>query len=124
MATMSRRRLEAPETPRRGRGDAAEARNDSRSSVLASSFLLLVTSACDPFGTGFDDVQGAQTYTAHDIKPATLTESASGRPRLRIMNYNVKFGGGRIDFFFDCHGDRVLMKKSEVIRNLEGLARK
>ena len=27
------------------------------------------------------------------------------------MNYNVKFGGGRIDFFFDCFGDRVLMSK-------------
>jgi endonuclease/exonuclease/phosphatase family metal-dependent hydrolase len=36
----------------------------------------------------------------------------------------VKFGGGRIDFFFDCHGDRVLMSKSEVIRNLEALVEK
>lgn len=50
---------------------------------------------------------------------------ALGRPeRLRVMNYNVKFGGGRIDFFFDCHGDRVLMGKGEVLANLEALATK
>jgi endonuclease/exonuclease/phosphatase family metal-dependent hydrolase len=40
------------------------------------------------------------------------------------MSYNIKFGGGRIDFFFDCHGDRVLMSESEVVDNLQGLAQK
>ena len=40
------------------------------------------------------------------------------------MTYNVKFGGGRIDFFFDCHGDRVLMTESETLRNLQGIAEK
>jgi endonuclease/exonuclease/phosphatase family metal-dependent hydrolase len=40
------------------------------------------------------------------------------------MNYNLKFAGGRIDFFFDCHGDRVLMTREEVLRHLEGLATK
>jgi endonuclease/exonuclease/phosphatase family metal-dependent hydrolase len=38
------------------------------------------------------------------------------------MNWNIKFGGARIDFFFDCFGDRVLMSHREVIDNLEGLA--
>ena len=58
------------------------------------------------------------------IEPAELQKSESGQPLLRVMNYNVKFGGGRIDFFFDCHGDRVLMKRSEVLENLQGLAAK
>ena len=31
---------------------------------------------------------------------------APGGDGLRLMTYNVKFGGGRIDFFFDCHGQR------------------
>jgi endonuclease/exonuclease/phosphatase family metal-dependent hydrolase len=40
------------------------------------------------------------------------------------MNYNVKFGGGRIDFFFDCFGDRVLMSRAEVVANLARLVEK
>src|SRR5262245_6873314 len=78
---------------------------------------LLALAACDPFHTGFDDVERAQVYHAHGERPAPAQPT-----RLRVMNYNVKFGGGRIDFFFDCHGDRVLMTKSEVSANLEALA--
>lgn len=73
----------------------------------------------DPFNTQFDDVEDAQLYTAN-----TFQMPRSDIGELRIMNWNAKFGGGRIDFFFDCHGDRVIMKKSEVIENLEGLASK
>ena len=40
------------------------------------------------------------------------------------MTWNIKFGGGRIDFFFDGHGDRVLMEEREVIRHLDGIASK
>mgnify|MGYP003877121695 CR=1 FL=1 len=43
---------------------------------------------------------------------------------LRVMNYNIKFGGGRIDFFFDCFGERVLMSKDEVLENLQKVAEK
>lgn len=75
--------------------------------------------ACDPFHTGFDAVERAQVYRARGERPAPVQPE-----RLRVMNYNVKFGGGRIDFFFDCHGDRVLMSRSEVIGNLEALALK
>ena len=85
-------------------------------SALAWSAVpwLLALAACDPFHTGFDDLERAQVYHARAPRPAPEQPE-----RLRVMNYNVKFGGGRIDFFFDCHGDRVLMKKSEVIANLE-----
>jgi endonuclease/exonuclease/phosphatase family metal-dependent hydrolase len=80
---------------------------------------LLLGLGCDPFHTGFDDVEGAVAYRANGEKRAP----DAGRP-LRVMNYNVKFGGGRIDFFFDCFGDRVLMQKHEVTANLRGLADK
>jgi endonuclease/exonuclease/phosphatase family metal-dependent hydrolase len=50
--------------------------------------------------------------------PSTAPDS------LKVMNWNIKFGGGRIDFFFDCYGDRVLMTEAEVVKNLEGLALK
>ncbi len=83
---------------------------------MACAFVL---GGCDPFHTTFEDVEDAQTYRAADVKPAP-----SAATSLRIMNYNVKFGGGRIDFFFDCHGDRVLMSEDEVVTNLTGLAAK
>jgi len=73
----------------------------------------------DPFNTQFEDVEDAQLYTADSFD---VPRSEVGE--LRIMNWNAKFGGGRIDFFFDCHGDRVLMTKNEVIENLTGLAQK
>jgi len=85
--------------------------------MMTRAGWLLLLSACDPFHTGFDDVEGAVYYQARDQKAPPDPEQA-----LRVMNYNIKFGGGRIDFFFDCFGDRVLMSKSEVVANLERLA--
>jgi endonuclease/exonuclease/phosphatase family metal-dependent hydrolase len=38
------------------------------------------------------------------------------------MNWNVKFGGGRLDFFFDCHGTRSLMTESEVLDHMKAVA--
>lgn len=71
--------------------------------------------ACDPFGTEFADEEPAQRYEADE--PSTVAPPDV----LKIMTYNVKFGGGRIDFFFDCHGERVLMSREEVLGNMEGI---
>lgn len=81
--------------------------------------MLLPVLACDPFHTGFEDVEVPEYYQAARVKDAPAAPK-----QLVIMNWNAKFGGGRIDFWFDCHGDRVLMSRSEVIENMEGLARK
>jgi endonuclease/exonuclease/phosphatase family metal-dependent hydrolase len=81
--------------------------------------LAAVTCGCDPFHTGFEDLEEAHYYRKRSRGPVP-----EAKPILRAMNYNVKFGGGRIDFFFDCFGDRVLMSKDEVLRNLERLATK
>jgi endonuclease/exonuclease/phosphatase family metal-dependent hydrolase len=74
-----------------------------------------VVGACDPFNTQFKPSEEALSYEADKIRVEPMRE------RLRVMTYNVKFGGGRIDFFFDCHGDEVLMTRQEVEENLEGL---
>ena len=79
--------------------------------------VALAAAGCDPFHTGFDDFEEARYYRARDAGPVPAPKTT-----LRAMNYNVKFGGGRIDFFFDCFGDRVLMSREEVTRNLERLA--
>jgi endonuclease/exonuclease/phosphatase family metal-dependent hydrolase len=87
-----------------------------RGRLLCAAALLL---GCDPFHTGFEDRQAAVYYTSSREK--SLADPSAP---LRVMNYNVKFAGGRIDFFFDCFGDRVLMSKAEVIENLSRLAEK
>ncbi|HEY3235136.1 MAG TPA: endonuclease/exonuclease/phosphatase family protein [Polyangiaceae bacterium] len=87
--------------------------------MMVSLLGVATLIACDPFHTTFDAVEDAKFYRA-----SQLTPPPSSADRLLVMNYNVKFGGGRIDFFFDCFGDRVLMKKSEVMANLEGLVTK
>ncbi|MFO8000135.1 MAG: endonuclease/exonuclease/phosphatase family protein [Marinilabilia sp.] len=76
--------------------------------------LLLVS--CDPFGTRLDE-DDVRYYSANEGEP----DSTSLTPPLRVMTWNIKFGGGRIDFFFDCHGDRVVMDSAEVTTNLESI---
>ncbi|HYJ08392.1 MAG TPA: endonuclease/exonuclease/phosphatase family protein, partial [Polyangiaceae bacterium] len=88
-------------------------------SALVLALLGSLPCACDPFHTGFDDLEGAVGYRSRREKPVPDASAP-----LRVMNYNIKFGGGRIDFFFDCFGDRVLMSKVEVLDNLSRLAEK
>jgi len=38
-----------------------------------------------------------------------------------VMAWNVKYGAGRIDFWFDLWGDRVQMSEVEVQANLRGI---
>jgi endonuclease/exonuclease/phosphatase family metal-dependent hydrolase len=81
--------------------------------------MMIPLWSCDPFNTGFEDLEEAVMYEARVISPPRQEVT-----RLTIMNWNAKFGGGRIDFFFDCHGDRVLMTEQEVTANLDGLVAK
>jgi endonuclease/exonuclease/phosphatase family metal-dependent hydrolase len=78
--------------------------------------LSILSAACDPFGTKIGD---EVTYFE-----AANSETVSFPNTLKVMTWNVKFGGGRIDFFFDCHGDRVIMEKDEVEQNMKFLAEK
>jgi len=87
--------------------------------IVTGALILSFVTGCDPFHTEFEDNEPAQKYRARELKAAPM-----GLRELRVMNWNVKFGGARIDFYFDCLGDRVLMSREEVITNLEGIARK
>ena len=79
--------------------------------------LLGCVLACDPFHTGFDDLEPALMYESD-----SLDVPAQAPQTLRVMTWNVKFGGARIDFFFDCFGDRVLMSSEEVAGNIAAIA--
>jgi endonuclease/exonuclease/phosphatase family metal-dependent hydrolase len=87
--------------------------------VVMAGLIGAVFAFLDPLDTQFDDVEDAKLYEAKEMQPAPDEVD-----RLKVMTWNVKFAGGRIDFFFDCHGDRVIMEEAEVIGHLEGLAQK
>lgn len=78
---------------------------------------LLALAACDPFNTGFDEVEGAILYR----NPAAAPPAAPAG-RLKVMTWNVKYGGARLRFFWECNGSRTLMTEAEVSGNLDGLA--
>ena len=114
-------------SPRKCRQRCTSARSHSRTRRLLGAVarialvesLLLPMLGCDPFHVTFDDAEPAVHYEA-----ATYTEPPEIGDELLVMNWNTKFAGGRIDFFFDCIGDRVLMDEDEVEAHLAGLARK
>ncbi len=92
--------------------------------ALAGLAVATLVSSCsleslDPFHTQFDDVEPAKRYYRSTPVPAPGVVTT-----LTVMSWNVKFGGGRIDFFWDCHGDRTNMSRGEVLSNLEALAEK
>lgn len=81
----------------------------------------------DPFRANFRPVEPAYLYRSH-TRPSTCTgdEAITGERHgaaLRVMTWNIKYGGGRLDFFYDGHGDRILMSQDEVLDHLEALAR-
>ncbi len=84
--------------------------------LVAGLVGLGLLGSCDPLHTKLGD-EPARLYRARTLHPAPDPTGS-----VRVMNWNVKFGGARIDFFFDCYGDRVLMRRSEVIANLDALA--
>jgi len=85
--------------------------------LAVAAVALAALSACDPFNTGFEDTEQAVLYRASQPGP----EPAPSGP-LRVVTWNVKYGGARLRFFWECRGARVLMTEAEVRGNLAALA--
>jgi endonuclease/exonuclease/phosphatase family metal-dependent hydrolase len=79
----------------------------------------LLTAACEPLATGFDEVEAAGYYTAGTVKavPDTFTT-------VRVMTWNIRFGAGRLPWFGDACGNRVILTEEEVYSSLEAIAAK
>lgn len=77
--------------------------------------LFLVLIACDPFNTKIENNENQiVSYQANNIvTPSSIPT------KLNVVSWNIKFGGARLDFFFDCHGKKSLMKKNKVEQNLQ-----
>jgi endonuclease/exonuclease/phosphatase family metal-dependent hydrolase len=82
-----------------------------------TALALAALAACDPFNTGFQETERAVLYRASRPGP----EPAPAGP-IRVVTWNVKYGGARLRFFWECRGTRVLMTEAEVDGNLAALA--
>lgn len=78
--------------------------------------FMLMGWSCEPLVTIFEDIEEAQHYQAAQLTAALVPDT------LLIMTWNIKYGGGSIDFWWACYDERVLMTENEVLTNLEGLA--
>jgi len=86
---------------------------------LATCYLWFIQCGCDPFDTQFDEDEVNVSYYE-----ASTKLNYSQPDTILVMTWNIKFGGARIEFFFDCVGDRSLITEEEVLENLENIATK
>ena len=68
--------------------------------------------SCRSLVTTYEDVESAIYYEDASQDSAVFNDS------LKVMTWNIRFGAGRIPFFGDSCGDRVLMTKAETISSL------
>jgi endonuclease/exonuclease/phosphatase family metal-dependent hydrolase len=84
--------------------------------LLIAASLVLV-SGCEPFATQFEDVEPGDIYYA-----ANMTAPPPSVQELKVMTWNIRFGAGRILWFGDSCGDRVILSQEEVYSSLERIA--
>ena len=74
----------------------------------------MLTWSCDPFVTQFEESEDAVPYTASSVNIPIDSPS-----ELNVMTWNIRFGAGRIPWFGDSCGDRVILSENEVLGNLQ-----
>ena len=78
--------------------------------------FVIVFLGCEPFVNEFSDLSEAQMYTSSNIIPVSVKNDPV------VMTWNIRFGAGRIPFFGDSCGDRVLMTDAETMEYLTALS--
>lgn len=84
---------------------------------------LLIVAALLGFGTACIPL----AHTWDDVEDFPIVDKGSGGlvnddpAELRVLTWNIKFAGARVDFFFDGWGDRVHMTSDEVERHLDDI---
>lgn len=68
----------------------------------------------DPLGTQFKD----QEVAARAYEAGTLTTPSTVGSTLKVMTFNIKFGGGRFIFFWERNGTKYNMTEEEVTSTL------
>ena len=78
--------------------------------------MAVILSSCRSLVTTYEDVESAIYYED------ASQESAEFNDTLKVMTWNIRFGAGRIPFFGDSCGKRVLMTEAETIEYLQAIA--
>jgi endonuclease/exonuclease/phosphatase family metal-dependent hydrolase len=71
--------------------------------------------SCRSLVTTYEDVENAIYYED------ASQESAEFNNTLKVMTWNIRFGAGRIPFFGDSCGDRVLMTETETLGYIDSI---
>ena len=71
--------------------------------------------SCRSLVTTYEDVESAIYYED------ASQESAEFNNTLKVMTWNIRFGAGRIPFFGDSCGDRVLMTEPETLGYMDSI---
>jgi len=82
---------------------------------LSIWLVIIVIFSCRPLVTTFEDIQDAMYYEDSSQEAAEFNDT------LKVMTWNIRFGAGRIPFFGDSCGDRVLMTESETLGYLDSI---
>ncbi len=81
-------------------------------------FFPLLAVACAPLAGHYPE------RAEYPVREAEELSTASPDPTsLRVLTWNIKFGGARVDFFFDGWGDRVHMTTAEVTEHMDDIVK-
>ena len=72
--------------------------------------------ACEPLYTDWEGEQPAVLIAADVVEPPAENPAV-----LEVMSWNLKYGGGRINFWFDYWGDRAIMSGVEADSNINAM---
>jgi endonuclease/exonuclease/phosphatase family metal-dependent hydrolase len=89
----------------------------SKFSQLAAVIVCVVLFDCESLVTKFEDIEDAKMYTAKQLQNPPVAVDT-----IMVMTWNIRFGAGRIPWFGDSCGDRVILSEEEVQSNLRGIA--
>lgn len=105
-----------------GRGDNPRIMRAMTIPTRLSTALLGVAclglGACEPLADDMDlDREEVPVFERSSI----VAPTAAAPSELRVMAWNIKYGAGRIDFWFDYWGDRTVMTEGEVDLNMNNI---
>ncbi|NOZ03739.1 MAG: hypothetical protein GXO92_03905 [FCB group bacterium] len=86
--------------------------------LLTVILPFLFFQGCDPIVTEFPPVSNAISYQAKEVV------DVPGKDTLLVMTWNIRFGVGRMAWFGDACGERVIATDDEVLTVMEALAAK
>ena len=76
--------------------------------LFSTFFFYLAITSCQPLATQFDEIEDGTLYTANSI-----TAPPDAVNQIKVMTWNIRFGAGRIPWFGDSCGERVILSKDE-----------